>query len=213
MKRVGFFIFAFILLALPLFFIVYSNWDAIQEELLKAKFISRRAVSPQYTAETKVPGVQVAIVDSRFLEYIAATMHIYDTNAVADSEMYFGNRASTARHTVSHLKLELVPTLEQYMVGLAGSSDFAARGTYAVEDNTLVVRVSLNEAELAKSNVPTQFAQDDMFLDTALQTLVYATGKPGAPMSIIEMTKIQKAIKDNIPIGIFPRPIKIETKQ
>lgn len=37
-----------------------------------------------------------------------------------------------------------------------------------------------------------------MFLDTALQTLIYATGKPGAPISPVELAKIQKAIKDNI---------------
>ena len=82
-----------------------------------------------------------------------------------------------------------------------------------MEGDTLVIRVSLNEEEVTKSNVPARFALEDMFLDTALQTLIYAMGKPGEPISPAELSKVQKAIKDNIPSGIFPRPIRIETQE
>ncbi len=151
MRRVVIAVIAVIILILPLVFVVYSKWDTIQEALFKSKFTSRRTVSPQFTAETKTPGATIAIVDTAFLEYIAATMHIYDVNAIVDSEMYFGNRESITRHTVSHLKLELVPTLTQYVVGLGGSQDFAGRGTYVIEGDTLIIRVSLNEEEVVKS--------------------------------------------------------------
>ena len=213
MKRVVLIISTVIFLLLPLLLVAYGNRDVIQQALFKAKFVSRRAVSPQYTVETKTPGLSIVIADTRFLEYIAATMKIYDDHAIADPGMYFGNRASITRHTVSHLKLELVPTLDQYVVALGGSQDFASRGTYVVEGDTLVVRVSLNQEEVAKSNVLGEFALEDMFLDTALQTLVYAIGKPGALISPVELSKVQKAIKDNIPIGIFERPVRIETQK
>jgi hypothetical protein len=88
---------------------------------------------------------------------------------------------NTQRYTVSHLKFELVPTLDRYMIGLGGSTDFAGRGVYAVEGDTLVVRVSINEEQLEKGKAIGQFAMEDMFLDTALQTLIYATGSPMCP--------------------------------
>ncbi len=213
MRRTLVIIGAVILLLFPLVLVAYRNWDAIQEAVFKTKFLSRRTVSPQYAAETKTPGYSIVIVDTAFLEYIAATMRVYDNNAIADPGMYFGNRTSITRHTVLRLKFELVPTLERYLVALGGSQDFAGRGIYAIEDDTLVVRVSLNEEELIKSNGAVQFNLEDMFLDTALQTLVYATGKPGSPISPAELTKVQKAIKENIPSGIFPRPITIETQE
>lgn len=163
MKRVFIGISAAVLLLLPIVFVVYQNRGAMQEAIVKSKFLGRKGTSPQYSAETKVPEMSVAIVDTAFLEYISATMKLYEDNAIADPEMYFGNKASVKRRTVSHLKLELVPTLTRYMVGLGGSTDFAARGTYAVEEDTLVIRVSLDEKELEKSSIPSRFAVEDMF--------------------------------------------------
>lgn len=213
MKRIVVIIGAAILLLLPLSLVAYQNWDKFIDAMVKQKFLSRKTVSPQYSAETKVPDMTVAVADTAFLEYIAATMKLYDDNAIADPEMYFKNKTSTKRYSVSHLKFELVPVLARYVVGLGGSTDFAARGIYTVEGDTLVIRVSIDENQLEKSNLPGRFAIEDMFLDTALQTLIYATGKPGAPISPMELAKIQKAIKDNIPTGIFPRPVKIEKTQ
>ncbi|NOH03874.1 MAG: hypothetical protein HND47_18865 [Chloroflexi bacterium] len=131
MKRIALFVGAGILVLLPLALVAYSKWGVIGEAILKTKYLSKKTQSPQYKAETKVPGYHVAIVNTAFLEYIAETLHIYDVNGIADPEMYFGNRASTKRHTVSHLRIELVPVLSRYMVGLGGSGDFAARGVYA----------------------------------------------------------------------------------
>lgn len=150
MRRTAIIVGALVLVVLPLVLVVYSKWDVIEQAVFKTKFLARKTQSPQYSAETKVPDYHVAVVNTAFLEYIAATMRLYDTNAIADPEMYFGNRATTKRHTVSHLRIELVPVLTRYMVGLGGSGDFAARGIYTVEEETLVVRVSIDEKELEK---------------------------------------------------------------
>lgn len=197
----------------PLFFILYYNRELIQQSIIKARFLSRPSNSQQFSVETKTPEYGIVMADTAFLEYIAATARLYDNDAIVDPSMYFGKPESTVRHTVSQLKFELVPTLTQYMVGLGGETDFAGRGTYAVEDQTLVVRVSLNKEELVKGSGNVKFNMEDMFLDTALQTLVFATAQSGAPLSPFELTKMQKALKENIPSGIFPRPIKIEIKE
>lgn len=210
MRRIAIIICVAAIFLLPLALVAYQNRESIRQVFFKSTFVFRRSVSPQYSIETKTPGYNVAIVNTAFLEYITATMHLYDVNAIADPEMYFGNLATTKRHTVSHVRIELVPTLERYMVGLGGSDDFATRGIYAVEEETLVVRVSLEEQELVKTNIPARFALEDMFLDATLQTLVYATAQPGESINFTVLSDLQKSIEENIKSGLFPRPIRIE---
>lgn len=176
------------ILAFPLVLLVLLNADRIKEAAQVVYWSNTRSTSPQYTAETKTPGYSVAVVNTAFLEYLAATMSIYGDEAIVDPRVYFGEPDNINRYTVSHLKFELVPTLERYMVGLGGKDDFAGRGVYAVEGDTLVVRVSLNQAQIAKTNVQGQFALEDIFLDTALQTLSYVRGSTG-PFMRVRRTK------------------------
>lgn len=204
-----------IVVVIPLMFVAYRNWDALQEAIYKTKFLTRRSSTPsqKYSAATKTPEATIALVDTAFLDYITETLHVYDVDAIADPERYMDKKASVVRHTVSRLTFELVPTLERYIVALGGSMDFAGRGMYAVEGDTLVIRVSLNEEELVKSHGPVKYNMEDMYLDTALQTLLYATAKPGTSISPVELARVQKAIKDNISSGIFPRPVSIEAQK
>ncbi len=198
------------IIVLPLVLLVFLNADRIKELAQVVYWSNTRSTSPQYAGETKIPGYRVAVVNTAFLEYLAATMDIYSDQAIVDPRVYFGKPDRPERYSVSHLKFELVPTLERYMVGLGGEDDFAGRGVYAVEGDTLMVRVSLNEEEVAKSDVEGQFALEDIFLDTALQTLSYVRGSTGPYMDIATMAKIQKDIKEYVKTGIFDRPIRIE---
>ncbi len=120
------------ILALPLVLLVLLNADRIKEAGQVFYWSHTRSTSPQYTIETKTPGYSVAVVNTAFLEYLAATMNIYGDEAIVDPRVYFGEPDNTNRYTVSHLKFELVPTLERYMVGLGGEDDFAGRGTYFI---------------------------------------------------------------------------------
>jgi hypothetical protein len=190
MKRIFIGIIIIFIIFFPLGLVTHRNWDKIQESFVKTRFTARKDLSPQYSAETKTPGLMVAVTNTAFLEYIAATMKIYEQNAIADPQGYFGALTNSQRFTVSRLKFELVPTLDRYLVGLGGSTDFAGRGVYAIEGDELVVRVSINEEELEKGKDIGQFAVEDMFLDTALQVLIYATGKPGVPVSPVELMKM-----------------------
>lgn len=215
MRRVIIFFVAVIIVVIPLVFVTYRNWGAIQEAVFKTKFLMRRSSTPsqKYSAATRTPEATIALVDTAFLDYITETLHVYDVDAIADPERYMDKKTSVVRHTVSRLTFELVPTLERYIVALGGSADFAGRGMYTVEGDTLVVRVSLNEAELIKSHGPVKYNMEDMYLDTALETLLYATAKPGISITPTELAKVQKAIKDNVTSGIFVRPVNIETQK
>lgn len=199
------------IIVLPLVLLVFLNADRIKEAVQVFYWSHTRSTSPQYTAETKTPGYSVAVVNTAFLEYLASTMNIYGDEAIVDPRVYFGEPDNPERYTVSHLKFELVPMLDRYMVGIGGKNDFAGRGVYAVEGDTLIVRVSLNEEEVAKTDVEGQFALEDIFLDTALQTLSYVRGSTGSFMDIATVAKIQKDIKEYVRTGIFERPIRIDT--
>ncbi len=60
MKRVVIVVGAVILLTIPLVIFVYGKWEAIQQSVLKTKFLSRRDTSPQFSAETKTPWVRAS---------------------------------------------------------------------------------------------------------------------------------------------------------
>ena len=78
MRRIVIVIVSVVLLLFPLVLVGYMNWDTIRDAFYKSTFVSRRSISPDYTIETKTPGYKAAITSTAFLEYIAATMKIYD---------------------------------------------------------------------------------------------------------------------------------------
>jgi hypothetical protein len=210
MRRIVLVIGVIFVLTLPIALLIYQNSDAIKEAARVFYWSNDRSTSPQYTAEVKTEQYSIAIVDTAFLEYLAATMGIYGEQAIVDPAVYFGDPDNLQRYTVSRLKFELVPLLDRYMVGLGGEDDFAGRGVYAVEGDTLVVRVSLNEGAISGSDVQGQFALEDVFLSTALQTLSYVRGTAGPYMDPASLSKIEKDIQEYVHTGIFTRPIRIE---
>lgn len=199
-----------IVILLPFVLLVYQNLDAIQRNLFMVKFSTTRSTGEQYTAASKVPAYTPKIVNPSYLEYVVARMNIFGNQAIADPAMYRGNRESATRYTVSRVRIELVPRIDQFLLALDGVNDFAGRGTYMVQDDTLVVQVSLDPDEIPRGGIDGQYALEDVFLKTALHVLVYAVGSAERRMDPAELSKIDKDLQEYLYTGIFKRPIEIE---
>ncbi len=212
MKRIWVIIGIVIVILLPVALLVYQNLDVIKKNVSLLKFSTRHTISQQYSVASKVPVYTPKIVDTSYLDYVIAYMKIFDNQAIADPEIYRGSRDSKTRYTVSRVQIELVPRIDQFLLAIGGENDFAGRGTYTVKDDTLIVQVSIDPNEILSGGVRGQYALEDVYLQTALQVLVYAVGSPDKRMDPKELAKIDKDLQEYLYTGIFNRPILIEKR-
>lgn len=128
MKRIWLIIGSVIVIFLPIVLLVYKNLDATKKNLSVLKFITSRTKSQQYSVASTVPDYTPKIVDTSYLDYVMATMKIFDNQAIADPQIYRGSRDSKIRYTVSRVQIELVPRIDQFLLAIGGENDFAGRG-------------------------------------------------------------------------------------
>ena len=199
-----------IVILLPLVLLTYKNLDTIKRNFLMVKFSTTRSTGEQYAVSSKVPVYTPKIVNPSYLEYVTARLKIFDSQAIVDPAIYRGSRDSKIRYTVSRVQIELVPRIDNFLLAIGGENDFAGRGTYLVENDTLIVQVSIDPNEIPQGGIKGQYALEDVYLQTALQVLVYAVGSPEKRMDTKELAKIDKDLQEYLYTGIFKRPIVIE---
>ena len=184
----------------------------ITQELQVIKWSNKKGLNKKVTSYSSVPKNTLIINDTSYLDYVADTFKIYSKDAILDPNSYFGNKGATKRYTVSNLRFELVPKLEKYVVALGGTVDFATRGIYKVDGNTLIIQVSINNDELANSEFTGQNPAEDAYIQTALQTIPFAIGSPQQALDPDKLTKVNDDIKSYLTTGLFAHPIKIIDK-
>ena len=211
MRRIVLIVFGIALVFVPVVLLAIVNREAIFKQLRLFSFLVRPMRSEQFAVKSSVPHFTPKLVNTSFLDYVMSTMNIFEKDAIVDPDIYWKSKGIKTRYTVSRIQIELVPTLERYMLALGGiKNDFGSRGTYAVVDDTLVIQVSLNPEEIPTGGANGQYALEDLYLHTALQVLVYAVGTPGKPMDPKLLEKIDASIREYLETGIFTRPIVIE---
>lgn len=173
MRRWGLLFIVFLLLSLPVVLIVIQHWDTITHgyTMLKA---SKRKLGSNYSVVNTVPGYTVTLADTAYLDYITSRLTIFSPNGVIDPAANSGHREVTTRYTVNAIRIELVPALDRYILGVSGNDFFAGYGTYLVDGDTLVVKIALNfnDSMLYASAHGTE----EVFLDVLYQTLYFAHG-------------------------------------
>lgn len=210
MKRIWIIIGIVIVILLPVVLLVYQNLDTIKRNIFVLKFSTMRSTREQYKVSSKVPVYTPKIVNPSYLEYVTARLKIFGSQAIVDPAIYRGSRDSKTRYTVSRVQIELVPRIDNFLLAIGGEKDFAGRGTYTVKDDTLIVHVSIDPNEILRGGVRGKYPLEDVYLQTALQVLVYAVGSPDKRMDPNELAKIDKDLQEYLYTGIFQRPIVIE---
>lgn len=192
------------LISTPIIVVSFARREAIT-----AFFYSMRTSKSTNIAITnKTKTLQPTIVDTAFLDYEFSRLGVFKNNAISDPLSHMGSKDITTRYTVRNVEIQLVPTLKRYLVANGGVTDFAARGIYKIQDDTLVIELSLNTQEIPT----TPNATEDVLLRTLLETVLYAISAPNATLDMQGLFAIQQNLQRYISKGLFDRPIRVTEK-
>lgn len=207
MRRWKLFIIAFLLLTAPIVLVVISHWGDIAH-IYTMLTSSKRNVSARYSVVNSVPGYTVTLADTAYLDYITSHFTIFSPNGVIDPAANSGHREVTTRYTVTALRIELVPVLDRYILGVSGNDFFAGYGTYLVDGNTLVVRIALNfnDSMLYTSAHGTE----EVFLDVLYQVLYFAHGVTYGDKFTEGFDRNKQDMQEYLRTGIFAWPVVIK---
>lgn len=199
-----------VLLVLPIVLLAFRH-PAISTQVQKIlRVTTNNQVSDQYVAASEAPGRTLKIVDTAYLEFVAANLGIFKDKAIVDPQLYRGKTDATQKYTVSHVRFVLVPDVEAFVYGSSGKEAFASKGGYRIDGDTLEVLISLNADEIRRGAFNTQFPFEEAFLKTAGVTLLYAHGVSD-PMETAKMLeKLKNDMKEYLYTGIFAWPIRID---
>lgn len=209
--RIAVWIVALILIALP--FILYMlsrSTFPIQLATLFRK-PQKSIESNRYSVRSDIPGYRIKLVDNAYLDYVTQSLGIFGAHAVTDPRTYRGFPDLTLRHTVSKVQLVLAPKIDPFIVAISGKNDFLGRGDYRVENDTLIISISLNMDELGSGAKGGQFAIEDAYVQTLGSIWYYAHGiSDNMEVNGEALGKITSDIKEYLHSGVLPWPIRIE---
>lgn len=168
-------------------------------------------VSEKYIMKSDVSDYNLVLADTSFLDYMVLNMGIFNPQQIVPPDIYNGNPEKKERFTVTSIKFMLVPTIQKFLVGISGETDFAGRGDYSIDGNTLIVRVSLNMNEKG-NKLAGQYTYEDTFIRTAMETLYNARGFTKGLAESEGFVKIKTDIDELLHKGLMPWPIRIEQK-
>jgi hypothetical protein len=209
MRRIALIIGLIVLFLLPITFYVIKNQEQIDGmfDVLRAK--TKPSDSSLYSVQSQVSGVEISLINTQYLDYITSGMGLFENQAIVDPRIYRGFPDLPLRHTITHIQFVLVPTIDQFLVGVSGKNDFAARSDYVVEKETLIVRVAVNFSEMGDP-LAKQHQFEDVFLRAALISLLYANDKPVGEAPALKFKRIQDDMKSYLYTEILPWPIEIK---
>ncbi len=196
-----------LILVLPIALLVVQNWEKISDKIAILTVSKKRQVSPAYSAVSTTPDHTITLRDTAYFDYATSHLGIFNTHGVIDPATHSGDSTVDTRYTISNLRFELVPVLDQFIVGVGGKKNFAGWGTYVIDGDTLIVRVALNFDDPALSERKSSPAE--VFLDVAYQTLYFAHGLTPGDKFVDAFVKNQNDIAEYVRSGIFAWPVDI----
>jgi len=208
MRRIVFIIGIIVLLLIPVIVFVMQRRTNSGTPPTTWPLIQASPTPQRYSVESQLAGYTLTLMDTRYLDSVAENIGIFKPEAVLDPEVYHGGQ--TFHHTISHIRLVLVPAVQQFLVAVPGRKVLASTADYIVEGDTLVLRVTINPSE--QVNVAAgQHTLEDAFLRAAMQAMYYAHGLSDDPtVNANAFANIQNGIKDYLYIGVLAWPIQIE---
>ncbi len=208
LQRVVVVIIGIIFLLFPLVLLLLRN-----PKIKTLLTVGKTKISNKYSVESDLSEYTVSMMDTSYLDYMAAKFNLFSPNAVIGSDFYIKKLVDTKRQQINHIKFVLVDHVDapismvQLYSGKTATVD--CQGDYVLNGSTLVDRVSVNFTSLGKQVLLDKFAWENSFLRCALTTLYYAKGVTNLSESYHELVDIKKDIDNNIYSGIFTWPFRI----
>ncbi len=170
-------------------------------------------VSDQYIVVNEARTSTLKLVDTAYLDYVAANLGIFKDQAIVDPRAYRGFPDIQNKYTVSRVQFILVDDMDAFVYASSGKKAFASKGDYRIVNDTLEVSISLNNDEFTQGPLNKQFVLEETFLKTAFVTLLYAHGMSTPLETARVLEKIKTDMKEYLQTGIFAWPIRIEEEQ
>lgn len=210
MKRVVLIVGVLLLILSPFVLLVLRN-PAVSTQ------ISRVLPKPdsnteRYSITNETSDYTIRVVDTAYFDYLTEDMDIFKENGVIDPRVHKGFPNIVTRYNISHIRFVFAPTLERYLLGVSGKNDFAGRGDYELDGDTLIIKVSVDPDEVEENLLIGQFLLEDMFVRTAAQTLYYAHGLSDLRANAEAFLNIKNDITEYLYTGVFAWPISITRK-
>jgi hypothetical protein len=177
---------------------------------LRQSGINKAITAQKYSVMSEVQGYTIKLIDTKYLDYLAESMGIFDKQAIVDPRIYLGFKDIKTRYTVSRIRFVLVPKIDSLMVALSGKKTFLGIGEYRVEGDTLVLPVSLDFAQLTTGPLAAKLAPENTYIRAVGMVLYYAHGITDNETNAEAFSKMTRDIEEYLYKGIFPWPIRIE---
>jgi hypothetical protein len=135
-------------------------------------------VSAQFHAESQAPGYTLTLADTRFLDYVTATLDLFAPDALADPRHWRKQFIVTQRVTVKRVQFILVQDVPNPIGFVVNpkNAEIWGRGGYDVNGDTLIIRVAFDTDALVKAGKSDTGSLEDVFLHTMIKTMYYAKG-------------------------------------
>jgi hypothetical protein len=191
--------------------LVFSRYPSISIQI-QDFFPKKQNVSvvERYSAKSEVAEYSLELLDTAYFDYTLEKMGLFRENAIVDPRIYRGFPELDLRYTAKSVKFVLVPKIDQFLMAISGKDDFAGRGDYSIEDEVLVVKVSLNFNELSSRIFLGSLSAEDAFVQTAIQTAYYAQGLSDGKTNVQAFGNIRDDMKTYLYSGIMSWPIAVK---
>ncbi|MCL4530512.1 MAG: hypothetical protein M1282_13995 [Chloroflexi bacterium] len=172
-------------------------------------------VSSKYSAQSMLPGYQLILINSSYLDYVTSNAGVFGQNAIVDPSVYHKNSLPPNRYTVSSIRFVLQSAQPDTPIsiitgdGVTMPGGIVSEAGYIVENNTLVVQVWLNVKSLTSGIWIQKVTMEDAFIRAALNALYYARGLTTIGAEHDTLVKANQDVQQNLDSGLFPWPFQI----
>lgn len=177
----------------------------------------KSVISQKYKVESIVPGYDLRLVDTAYLEWLTTKLQLFNDQGVIEPTYYI-DRSNLDRRTIASITFRLVEhvnfPLTSLMPELRPFEPARRTGSaeYVIEGDTLIISVYINIADLTKDK---NFGKDELgqkFIQLVSLIMYNASFKEkdsaGSARDIGTLSDIRQYLRGNI----FPWPFVVEEK-
>lgn len=177
----------------------------------------KSVISQKYTVESIVPGYDLRLVNTAYLEWLTEKLRIFDAQGVI-APTYHIDKSNLDRRTITSIRFRLVEhvnfPLTSIMPELRPFEPVRRTGSaeYEIDGDTLTISVYLNIAELAKDK---NFSKDELgqkFVQLVSLIMYNASFKEKDSVGSARDINIVRDIREYLRGNIFPWPFVVEEK-
>ncbi len=166
--------------------------------------------SAKYEAVNESKKQVLKIVDTSYLDFIASNFGLFEKNVIIDPKFYIEGKKNDTKYTISKIEFKLIDDMPQYVYAATGPTNFASKGNYQINGDTLIIVVSLFTDQIPKNTIINTYKIEEVFLKTVFTTLLYAKGLSTPNEMAVYISDISEGMDKYLKSGLFAWPIEVQ---